>query len=44
MIRYITNQPKIDTTEASVKAGYGTTAHGDNNADVTAVLNLPPNR
>ncbi|HEX3846746.1 MAG TPA: TonB-dependent receptor [Steroidobacteraceae bacterium] len=41
VIRYITNQPKIDVTEASVKAGYGTTAHGDNNADLTAVLNLP---
>jgi iron complex outermembrane recepter protein len=41
VIRYITNQPKIDVTEASVKAGYGTTAHGDNNSDVTAVLNLP---
>jgi iron complex outermembrane receptor protein len=41
VIRYITNAPKIDVTEASVKAGYGTTAHGDNNADLTAVLNLP---
>ena len=41
VIRYITNQPKIDVTEGSVKAGYGTTAHGDNNSDVTAVLNLP---
>jgi iron complex outermembrane receptor protein len=41
VIRYITNQPKIDVTEGSVKAGYGTTAHGDDNSDVTAVLNLP---
>ena len=41
VIRYITNEPKINVTEASVKAGYGTTAHGDNNSDVTAVLNLP---
>jgi iron complex outermembrane recepter protein len=41
VIRYITNQPKIDVTEGSIKAGYGTTAHGDNNSDVTAVLNLP---
>ena len=41
VIRYITNAPKIDVTEGSVKAGYGTTAHGDNNSDVTAVLNLP---
>ncbi len=41
VLRYITNAPKIDVTEGSVKAGYGTTAHGDNNSDVTAVLNLP---
>src|SRR6202042_2002322 len=41
VIRYITNQPKIDVTEGSVKASYGTTAPGDNNSDVTAVLNLP---
>ncbi|MDP9014835.1 MAG: TonB-dependent receptor [Pseudomonadota bacterium] len=41
VIRYITNAPKIDVTEGSIKAGYGTTAHGDNNSDVTAVLNLP---
>ncbi len=40
-IRYITNEPKLDVTEGSVKAGYGTTAGGDHNADVTAVLNLP---
>jgi outer membrane receptor protein involved in Fe transport len=41
VIRYITNEPKLDKFEANVKAGYGTTAHGDPNADVTAVLNLP---
>src|SRR5579863_7928884 len=40
-IRYITNEPKLDRTEANIKAGYGTTAHGDPNTDVTAVLNLP---
>ncbi len=40
-IRYITNEPKLDATEANVKAGYGTTAHGDPNTDVTGVLNLP---
>lgn len=40
-IRYITNEPKLDVTEASVKAGYGVTAHGDPNSDLTAVLNLP---
>jgi outer membrane receptor protein involved in Fe transport len=40
-IRYITNEPKLDVTEANVKAGYGVTAHGDPNTDVTAVLNVP---
>jgi iron complex outermembrane recepter protein len=40
-IRYITNEPKLDVTEGSIKAGYGVTAHGDPNADVMAVLNLP---
>jgi outer membrane receptor protein involved in Fe transport len=40
-IRYITNEPRLDQTEANVKAGYGVTAHGDPNSDVTAVLNLP---
>src|ERR1700688_2203868 len=41
VIRYITNEPKLDVTEANVKAGYGVTAHGDPNADLTAGLNLP---
>jgi len=29
VLRYITNKPKLNVTEASVDAGYGTTAHGD---------------
>ncbi|GAC1672854.1 MAG: TonB-dependent receptor [Steroidobacteraceae bacterium] len=41
VIRYITNKPKINATEGSVTAGYGTTAGGDPNSDLTAVLNLP---
>src|SRR5579863_5177339 len=41
VIRYITNEPKLDTTEGNVKAGYGYTSGGDPNFDVTAVLNLP---
>ena len=41
VIRYITNEPKLDTTEGSVKAGYGVTAHGDPNSNLMAVLNLP---
>src|ERR1700728_4074838 len=40
-IRYITNEPKLDVTEGSVKAGYSATAHGDPNSDVTAILNIP---
>jgi len=28
-IRYITNEPKLNVTEGSVKAGYSVTAHGD---------------
>src|SRR5438270_1010744 len=41
VIRYITNEPKLDKVEASVKAGYGITTHGDPNTDLTAVLNIP---
>ncbi|HTV95177.1 MAG TPA: TonB-dependent receptor plug domain-containing protein [Steroidobacteraceae bacterium] len=41
VIRYITNKPKLDVTEGSVTAGYGPTAGGDPNSDVTAVLNVP---
>jgi iron complex outermembrane recepter protein len=41
VIRYITNEPKLDKFEASAKAGYGVTAHGDPNTDLTAVLNVP---
>jgi iron complex outermembrane recepter protein len=41
VIRYITNEPKLDAVEANVKAGYGVTAHGDPNTDLTAVFNLP---
>jgi outer membrane receptor protein involved in Fe transport len=41
VIRYITNKPKLDVTEGDVNASYSTTAHGDPNSAVTAVLNLP---
>jgi iron complex outermembrane recepter protein len=41
VLRYITNKPKLDVTEGSFEAGYGTTAHGDPNSNLTAVLNLP---
>ncbi len=41
VIRYITNAPKLDKFEASVKGGYSATAGGDPNSDVTAVVNFP---
>jgi outer membrane receptor protein involved in Fe transport len=41
VIRYITNKPKLNATEGDVNATYSTTAHGDPNSAVTAVLNLP---
>ncbi len=41
VVRYITNKPKLNVTEGSVEAGYGITAHGDPNTDLTAVLNVP---
>jgi len=41
VIRYITNQPKLDVVEGNVQAGYGTTAHGQDNTNLTAVINLP---
>jgi iron complex outermembrane recepter protein len=41
VIRYIANKPKMNVTEGSVTAGYSTTAGGDPNSDVTAVINLP---
>jgi iron complex outermembrane recepter protein len=41
VVRYITNKPKLDVTEASVNAGYATTAHGDKSSNVDATLNSP---
>src|ERR1700722_1762941 len=41
-LRYITNKPKLDTTEGDVNVGYGITARGgDPNSSVNATLNLP---
>ena len=40
-VRYITNEPKLDVTDGSIKVGGGLTTHGDPNGDVTGVLNLP---
>jgi iron complex outermembrane recepter protein len=41
VLRYITNKPKLDVTEANVNAGYSYTAHGDPNSNVDAMINLP---
>ena len=41
VLRYITNKPKLDTTEGNVNAGYSYTAGGDPNSNVNATLNLP---
>src|SRR5215469_10352556 len=41
VLRYITNKPKINRTEASVNAAYETTAHGDPSTSLDAMLNLP---
>jgi outer membrane receptor protein involved in Fe transport len=41
VIRYITNKPKLNVTEGNVDAGYGVTAGGDPNTNLSAVLNLP---
>ncbi|MBV9344555.1 MAG: TonB-dependent receptor, partial [Gammaproteobacteria bacterium] len=40
VIRYITNKPKLNKTEANFDASYATTAHGRNSNSFTGVLNL----
>ncbi len=41
VVRYITNKPKLNVTEAMVNAGYATTAHGEQSSNVNATLNIP---
>src|SRR4029077_12009844 len=41
VVRYITNKPKLAVTEASVNAGYATTAHGAQSTNLDATLNIP---
>lgn len=41
VVRYITNKPKLDKTEATLNAGYGTTWHGDPSTNFDFTLNLP---
>jgi iron complex outermembrane recepter protein len=40
-IRYITNKPNVTATSAEFNAGYGTTAHGGQNSNLNAMLNVP---
>lgn len=40
-IRYITNKPNLTKTEGDASAMYGTTAHGEQNASIQAMLNVP---
>jgi iron complex outermembrane receptor protein len=40
-IHYITNKPKLDAMSGEFNAGYGTTAGGDQNSNLSAVLNVP---
>jgi iron complex outermembrane receptor protein len=41
VVRYITNKPKINVTEANFNGSYSTTAHGDPSNGVDATINLP---
>jgi iron complex outermembrane receptor protein len=41
VMRYITNKPKLNVTEATANAGYETTAHGDQSSDLDATINIP---
>jgi outer membrane receptor protein involved in Fe transport len=41
VVRYITNKPKLNVTEATVNAGYATTAHGEQSSNLDATLNIP---
>ena len=41
VVRYITNKPKLNVTEANFNAGFGTTAHGANSSNVDATINIP---
>jgi iron complex outermembrane recepter protein len=41
VVRYITNKPKLNVTEATLNAGYATTARGDPSSNLDAALNIP---
>jgi len=41
VIRYITNKPKLNVTEANFNGGYATTAHGRDSNNFDGMINLP---
>jgi len=41
VVRYITNKPKLNITEANFNGSYSTTAHGDPSNSIDATINLP---
>ena len=41
VVRYITNKPKLNVTEANANAGYAATARGDPSSNLDAMINLP---
>src|SRR5438874_4645609 len=41
VVRYITNKPKLNVTEANFNAGYATTAHGGQSNNLDATINVP---
>jgi iron complex outermembrane recepter protein len=41
VLRYITNKPKLNVTEANVSADYSSTAHGDPSSALQAMINVP---
>ena len=41
VLRYITNKPKLDRTEAKMNAAYAKTAHGGQSSNLDVTLNIP---
>src|SRR6202140_2415024 len=41
VVRYITNKPKLNVTEAIVNAGYAATAHGEASQALDVTVNIP---
>jgi iron complex outermembrane receptor protein len=41
VVRYITNKPKLNVTEALLNAGYATTVHGAQSRNLDATVNVP---